>query len=91
VNLEHLMRMFGSDTAREQFMKLCRAYFGERSRQEAADAAGTAVPATRRSEIHSDIMTVVQKLYLREEQRMPSRQDVGRMIMDYFREETRGE
>ena len=88
MTLDDLLGRFGTDKARQNFLELCCAYFGERSSQEAAETAGTQVPATRRAEIHTEIMTVVQKLYLRENGRMPSRPEVGGLIMEHFREET---
>lgn len=84
-SLASLLCLFGTERAKENFLRLCREYYGERVRQEAAEHAGQPVTGSRRAEIHNQIMEVVQKLYLRSNDPMPSRKDVGVMIMEYFR------
>lgn len=77
--------MFSSVSARERFTVLCHGYYTERVRQEAAEQAGVPLPHSHRAEIHNQIMEIVQKLFLRSQDRMPKRKEVGNMIMDHFR------
>ena len=77
--------MFGSETAKQNFIKLCSEYYGERVKQEAAESAGIAVPNSWRADVHTEIMKIVQKLFLSWKDTMPSRKEVGQMRMEYFR------
>ncbi|GEM_PF-3463694 len=86
-SFEIILQRFGSETARSRFKALCREYYGERARMEAAEVAGESLTNSRRSVIHNEIMTIVQKLYLRSKEIMPSRKEVGILIMDHFRQE----
>ena len=85
MNLENILSMFGTEEARDRFFGLCREYYGERVRQEAAEDAGLAVPDSKRAEVHTEIMKIIQKLFLKKKDPMPSRKEVGRMIMEHFR------
>ena len=86
MNLENLLVLFGTQPARQTFLGLCKQYYAERVRQEAAKSAGIPVPDSRRAEIHTEIMEIVQKLYLQRKEPMPSRKEVGLMIMKHFRQ-----
>ena len=77
--------MFGSEAARQDFINLCKEYYGERVRQESGKSAGVAITSSRRAEVHTEIMKIVQKLFLSRKEPMPSRKEVGLMIMEYFR------
>ena len=85
--LENILVLFGNETARCNFERLCREYYGERVRMEAAEAAGESIPNSRRGVIHDEIMAIVQKLFLRSIEVMPSRKEIGKMIMMHFRSE----
>ena len=87
MNLENLLVLFGNEEARQTFLRLCKQYYAERVRQEAAESAGIPVPDSRRAEIHTEIMKIVQKLYLQRKDTMPSRKQIGLMIMEHFRKE----
>ena len=88
MNLNNILSLFGNEEARENFLGLCKEYYAERVRQEAAESAGIPVPDSRRAEIHTEIMKIVQKLYLQRKDPMPSRKEIGLMIMEHFRQET---
>ena len=85
--LENILELFGNETSRQNFNRLCREYYGERARMEAAESAGEPLKNSRRAVIHDEIMSIVQKLYLRSKEIMPSRKEVGLLIMDHFRNE----
>ena len=86
MNLEKILGLFGNVASRNNFLTLCKAYFHERVREEAAETAGEPLASSRRAEFHNETMEIVQKLFLRSSERMPSRKDVGIMIMEHFRE-----
>lgn len=86
MTLEDTLRLFGSEPAKQNFLNLCKEYYSERVRQEAGETVGIPVPDSRRAEVHTEIMKIVQKLYLQRKDSMPSRRDVGLMIMEYFRQ-----
>lgn len=86
MNLENLLVLFGNEEARQTFLGLCKEYYSERVRQEAAETAGIPVPDSRRAEIHTEIMKIVQKLYLQRKDTMPSRKEIGLMIMEHLRQ-----
>lgn len=88
MTLTTLIDMFGTETAGQNFINLCKEYFGERVRQESGVSAGMPVPNSRRAEVHAEIMRIVQKLYLQRKEPMPARKEVGLMIMEYFRHQT---
>lgn len=88
MDLKDILALFGNETARLRFHELCKEYFAERVKQETAESAGIAVPDSRRAEVHTEIMKIVQKLFLSMKDPMPSRKEVGLMIMDYFRART---
>lgn len=85
MKLEDILKMFGSEDAREIFLALCSDYYGERVRQTTAEQANLHVQNSRRAELHNRIMDIIQKLYTRGSSIPPTRKDVGDMIMDYFR------
>jgi hypothetical protein len=85
--LDELLEQFGSEKSRAQFLTLCRQYYVERSRHEALEQAGLPFEGSRRAEIHNAIMEIVQKLSVHSGKRMPSRTEVGKMIMEWFRTE----
>ena len=85
--LKDILDLFGTESARQNFLGLCKQYYAERVRQEAAESAGIPVPDSRRAEIHTEIMKIVQKLYLQRKEPMPSRREVGVTIMEHFRKE----
>lgn len=85
MSLENMLRLFGNKEAQDNFLVLCREYYGERVRQEVADAVGLPVANSHRAQVHTEIMKIVQKLFLQNKDPMPSRKEVGLMIMDYFR------
>ena len=85
--LKGILNLFGTEPARQHFLQLCKQYYSERVRQEAAESAGIPVPDSRRAEIHTEIMKIVQKLYLQRKDTMPSRKQIGLMIMEHFRKE----
>ena len=82
-----ILNMFGTDEARNRFLNLCREYYGERVRQEAAEQSQIPVTNSRRAELHNEIMKIIQKLYTRTESIPPTRKEVGNIIVEYFREE----
>lgn len=77
--------MFGTEEARQKFLHLCSEYYGERIRMEAAEQIGEPVLISKRAILHNQIMQIVQKLFLRSQNPMPSRREVGDMIMEHFR------
>lgn len=85
MKLDNVLDLFGTEVAKQNFLTLCKEYYGERVNQEAAESAGLPVPNSRRAEIHTEIMRIVQKLFLQKKDPMPSRKEVGLMIMEYFR------
>jgi len=85
VDLKDILALFVNENAKLAFLNLCKEYYAERVRQEAAESAGIPVTNSRRAEVHTQIMGIVQKLYLSRKDPMPSRKEVGMMIMDYFR------
>ena len=87
-NLKFILDLFGTEPARQNFLGLCKQYYAERVRQEVAESAGIPVPDSRRAEIHTEIMEIVQKLYLQRKEPMPSRKEVGLMIMEYIRQQS---
>lgn len=84
-NFNYLQNLFGTEFARNSFIELCKSYYYERARQEALDEAGQAAFNSKRAEIHNQIMEIVQKLYIPTNMVMPSRKEVGKMIMEHFR------
>ena len=84
MRLDDILRMFGAEKARQNFLHLCNEYYGERIRMEAAEQIGEPVLNSKRAIFHNQIMQIVQKLFLRSQNNMPSRQEVGNMIMEYF-------
>ncbi len=87
MDLQDIITLFGNETARLKFLELCKEYYAERVKQEAGESAGIPVRSSRRAEIHTQIMVIVQKLFLSRKDPMPSRKEVGVMIMEYFRTE----
>ena len=85
MDLKDVLALFGNENAKLKFLSLCKEYYGERVRQESGESAGVAVTNSRRAEVHTEIMKFVQKLFLSTKDPMPSRKEVGMMIMDYFR------
>lgn len=85
MNLTDILSMFGTETARQKFIELCSQYYGERVRQETTKTINERSWNSRRAEAHNQIMQIVQKLFLRSKSPMPSRKELGEMIMEYFR------
>jgi len=85
MKLDEILRMFGTETARENFLALCSEYYGERVRQETAEHVQIPITNSRRAELHNDIMVIIQKLYTRSSSAPPTRKEIGNMIMRYFR------
>jgi len=86
VNLQYILSLFGTDKTRNNFLQLCNQYYGERIRQEASEISGEPVLNSRRSDIHNQIMEIVQKLFLRVMENTPSRKEVGEMILEHLRD-----
>lgn len=84
-NFNNLLNLFGTEPAKNNFTELFKSYYYERARQEAMDEAGQASFNSKRAEIHNQIMEIVQKLYIPTNMVMPSRKEVGKMIMEHFR------
>ena len=89
MDLKDILVLFGNENAKLKFLGLCKEYYAERVRQEASEDAGVAVTNSRRAEVHTEIMKIVQKLFLSMKEPMPSRKEVCLMIMEYFRTERR--
>ena len=87
MTLNEVLDLFGTESARDNFRRLCGQYYSERARGEAIEAAGETLSNSRRREIHDAIMRIVQKLFLHSSEVMPSRKEVGNMIMQFFRRE----
>lgn len=85
MDLKDILVLFGNENAKLKFLELCKEYYAERVRQEAGESAGIAVTNSRRAEVHTEIMEIVQKLFLSRKDPMPSRKEVGIMIMNHFR------
>lgn len=85
--LEYLLSLFSTEATKNNFLLLCKEYYGERLRQEAMNTAGGIAYNSKRAEIHNQIMEIVQKLFLRTQDIMPSRKEVGVMIMEYLSEQ----
>lgn len=88
MTLDDVLTLFGTPEAKERFLQLCRLYYGERVRQEVGNETGHPAMNSRRAQLHTEIMRIIQKLYLRRQEPMPSRKDVGKMIMQYVRNES---
>lgn len=86
--LDDLLQQFGTDKARDRFLDLCRQYYAERSHHEALEQAGLPFEGSRRAQIHNAIMEIVQKLSIHSGRHMPSRKEVGEMIMEGFRRQS---
>lgn len=84
-NFNNLLNLFGAESSRNSFIELCKSYYYERARQEALDEAGQAAFNSKSAEIHNQIMEIVQKLHIPISMIMPSRKEVGKMIMEHFR------
>lgn len=84
-NFNNLLNLFGTETAKNNFIELCKSYYYERVRQEALDEAGQTAFNSKRAEIHNQIMEIIHKLFIPTSMIMPSRKEVGNMIMEHFR------
>lgn len=87
-SLASILCLFETEQAKEDFLQLCRDYYGERVKQESAEQAKLPVQNSRRAEIHNQIMEIVQKLSLYSEIPMPSPSQVESIIMNYFESST---
>lgn len=61
VNLHYTLSLFGTDRARDNFLQLCKQYYGERIRHEASEISGEPVLNSRRATIHNQIVKIVEK------------------------------
>jgi len=50
MNLETILALFGTEPAKQNFLRLCKEYYAEHVRQEAAESAGIPVPDSRLTE-----------------------------------------
>jgi len=87
-SLASILCLFETEQAKEDFLQLCRDYYGERVKQESGEQAKLSVQNSRRAEIHNQIMEIVEKLSLYSEIPMPSPSQVESMIMNYFESST---
>lgn len=58
-SLASILCLFETEQAKEDFLQLCRDYYGERVKQESAEQAKLPVQNSRRAEIHNQIIEIV--------------------------------